>query len=86
MIKFGLRKISLSYSKISLADICSRLHMDSIIETEYIVAKAIRDGVIDASINHEEGYLQTMVIQELRCRKYQTFTQQMNHKMFSIDE
>lgn len=61
MIKFGLRKIFLSYSRISLADICSKLHMDSVAETEYIVAKAIRDGVIDATINHEEQYLQTKV-------------------------
>jgi 26S proteasome regulatory subunit N3 len=35
--------------------------MDSVPETEYIVAKAIRDGVIEATINHEEQYLQTMV-------------------------
>ncbi|MDR3549391.1 MAG: PCI domain-containing protein [Candidatus Pacebacteria bacterium] len=61
MIKFGLRKIFLSYSRISLADICAKLHMDSVAETEYIVAKAIRDGVIDATINHEEQYLQTKV-------------------------
>lgn len=61
MIKFALRKIALSYSRISLADICSKLHMESVSETEYIVAKAIRDGVIDATINHEEQYLQTMV-------------------------
>ena len=61
MIKFGLRKISLSYSRISLADICAKLHMDSVAETEYIVAKAIRDGVIEATINHEEQYLQTKV-------------------------
>ncbi len=35
--------------------------MDSVAETEYIVAKAIRDGVIEATINHEEQYLQTKV-------------------------
>lgn len=61
MIKFALRKISLSYSRISLEDICSKLNMESPAETEYIVAKAIRDGVIEATINHEEKYLQTMV-------------------------
>ncbi len=61
VIKFGLRKIFLSYSRISLADICSKLHLESVDETEYIVAKAIRDGVIDATINHEEQYLQTKV-------------------------
>ena len=59
VIKFGLRKIFLSYSRISLSDICKKLHLDSVAETEYIVAKSIRDGVIDATINHEDQYLQT---------------------------
>jgi 26S proteasome regulatory subunit N3 len=33
--------------------------LDSIEETELIVAKAIRDGVIEAVINHEEGFMQS---------------------------
>jgi len=59
VIKTGLRKINLSYSRISLADICQKLHLESAEEAEYIVAKAIRDGVIDATIYHEEGYIQS---------------------------
>lgn len=58
VIKFGLRKIFLSYSRISLKDICLKLNLESVEETEYIVAKAIRDGVIDAIINHENQFLQ----------------------------
>lgn len=54
VIKFGLKKINISYSKISLADIASKLSLESVEETEQIVAKAIRDGVIDATINHDE--------------------------------
>lgn len=48
VIKFGLWKINLSYSKISLSDVTHKLGLDSIQDTECIVAKAIRDGVIDA--------------------------------------
>ncbi|CAN3357194.1 26S proteasome regulatory subunit Rpn3p [Diutina catenulata] len=59
VIKTGIRIISLAYSKISLKDICIRLHLDSEESTEYIVSKAIRDGVIEASINHEKGYMQS---------------------------
>eukprot|EP01102_Stenamoeba_stenopodia_P017700 TRINITY_DN6383_c0_g2_i1.p1 TRINITY_DN6383_c0_g2~~TRINITY_DN6383_c0_g2_i1.p1 ORF type:complete len:502 (-),score=125.91 TRINITY_DN6383_c0_g2_i1:1558-3063(-) len=59
VIKTGLRKINLSYSKISMADICSKLHLDSVDDAEFIVAKAIRDEVIDATINHEGGYIQS---------------------------
>ncbi|GAO48171.1 hypothetical protein G7K_2351-t1 [Saitoella complicata NRRL Y-17804] len=60
VIKTGIRSMSLSYSRISLRDICLRLHLDSEESAEYIVAKAIRDGVIEATINHEKGYMQSL--------------------------
>jgi len=60
VIKFGLKKMNISYSKISLADIASKLSLESVEETEQIVAKAIRDGVIDATINHDEQYIQSL--------------------------
>ena len=59
VIKFGLRKINLSYSKISLQDVTHKLGLESIQDTECIVAKAIRDGVIDASIDHKNQHLMT---------------------------
>ncbi|KAL4660494.1 26S proteasome non-ATPase regulatory subunit 3-like isoform X1 [Arapaima gigas] len=59
VIKTGVRMISLSYSRISLADIAVKLQLDSPEDAEFIVAKAIRDGVIEASINHEKGYVQS---------------------------
>lgn len=59
VIKTGIRMLSLSYSRISLRDMCIRLGLESEESAEYIVAKAIRDGVIEASIDHEKGYMQT---------------------------
>jgi len=59
VIKTGIRTMSLTYQRISLKEICIRLHLDSEESAEYIVAKAIRDGVIEASINHEKGYMQS---------------------------
>ncbi|KAJ4383172.1 26S proteasome non-ATPase regulatory subunit [Didymella sp. IMI 355093] len=59
VIKTGIRMLSLSYSRISLRDICIRLGLESEESAEYIVAKAIRDGVIEASIDHEKGFMQT---------------------------
>ena len=53
VIKFGLKKINVSYSKISIADIQTKLGLESADETEQIVAKAIRDGVIDAKLDHD---------------------------------
>ena len=57
VIKTGLRNISLSYSRISFLDIATKLRLDTAQDAEYMCAKAIRDGVIEASLNHDDGYL-----------------------------
>lgn len=59
VIKTGIRIISLSYKRISLKDICIKLHLDSELTAEYIVSKAIKDGVVEASINHTHGYMES---------------------------
>ncbi|WFD18245.1 26S proteasome non-ATPase regulatory subunit [Malassezia caprae] len=61
VIKTGIRRISLAYSRISLADITRKLHLDSEEDAEYVIAKAIRDGVIDARVEHDSA---TMVSNE----------------------
>jgi len=55
VIKTGIRRISIAYSKISLSNIAEQLALDSPEDAEFIVAKAIRDGVIDAQIDHQAG-------------------------------
>jgi 26S proteasome regulatory subunit N3 len=59
VIKTGIRMMSLSYSRISLRDICIRLKLESEESAEYIVAKAIRDGVIEASLDRERGFMKS---------------------------
>jgi len=58
VIKTGVRMISLSYSRISLADIAKKLMLEPS-DAEFIVAKAIRDGVIEATIDHDGGFVQS---------------------------
>ena len=58
VIKTGIRRLSLSYARISLRDICVKLHLDSEEDAEYIVGKAIRDGVIEGRILHEKGWME----------------------------
>lgn len=65
VLKFGLKKLNISYSKISLKDIQQKLGLDSIEETEQIVAKAIRDGVIEAVINHDQGFMQSKEVMDV---------------------
>ena len=44
VIRAGLRRISLAYSRISLGDVAAKLGLASVRDTESIVAKAIRCG------------------------------------------
>jgi len=59
--KAGLRKISVAYSRISIADICRKLSLDNERDAEFMVAKAIRDDVINATVVHGShgSYLQS---------------------------
>lgn len=60
VIRTGLRNISISYSRISLADVATKLRLDSpnpVADAESIVAKAIRDGAIDATLDHKNGWM-----------------------------
>lgn len=59
VIKTGIRMMSLSYAKISLRDICMKLDLGSEESAEYIVAKAIRDGVIEATLDHEGAFMKS---------------------------
>jgi len=59
VVKAGLRRLSTSYSRISLEDIAKRLGLASVESAEFVVAKAVRDGVIDATIDREGLYVQS---------------------------
>eukprot|EP00475_Leptophrys_vorax_P046183 TRINITY_DN9827_c0_g1_i1.p1 TRINITY_DN9827_c0_g1~~TRINITY_DN9827_c0_g1_i1.p1 ORF type:complete len:549 (+),score=59.15 TRINITY_DN9827_c0_g1_i1:226-1872(+) len=60
VIRTALRRISLAYSRIALADVAAKLHLTgdtAVADAECIVAKAIRDGGIDAVIDHQAGHM-----------------------------
>jgi len=59
VVKAGLRKLHISYSRISLRDVADRLGLPGATSAEFVVAKAVRDGVLEATIHHEEGYVQS---------------------------
>jgi hypothetical protein len=61
----GLRKINISYSRISFEDITKKLALDNAQDAEFICAKAIRDGVIDATIDHAKGWMQSKEITDV---------------------
>merc|ERR1712232_750845 len=59
VVKAGMRKLHVSYSRLSLQDVADRLGLPSAKSAEFVVAKAVRDGVLDATIYHKEGYVQS---------------------------
>ena len=59
VVKTAVRTISLAYTRITFADIAKKLILVSPENAEYIVAKAIRDGVIEAVLDHENGWMQS---------------------------
>merc|ERR1712060_1026299 len=59
VIKTGLRDINTSYSRISLQDISAKLGLESAQDAAGVVAKAVVDGVIDATIDHDQQYLRS---------------------------
>jgi len=62
VLKTGLRRISISYSRISFADIATKLHLGSAKDAEFVCAKAIRDGVVDAMLDHDAGFMRSKEI------------------------
>jgi len=59
VIKKGLRCINLSYSRISLQDIATKLGLDSPQDAAGVVAKAVVDGVINATIDHDQQFIRS---------------------------
>ena len=59
VVKAGLRRLNASYSRISLRDVAARLGLRDALGAEFVVAKAIKDGVIDATIDHEGGFVRS---------------------------
>ncbi|KAJ1461729.1 proteasome regulatory subunit C-terminal-domain-containing protein [Pelagophyceae sp. CCMP2097] len=53
VVKTGLRRITTSYSRIALVDIQAALQLDSARAAEFVAAKAIADGLIDAVLDHD---------------------------------
>uniref|UniRef100_A0A1I8EHE5 PCI domain-containing protein n=1 Tax=Wuchereria bancrofti TaxID=6293 RepID=A0A1I8EHE5_WUCBA len=70
VIKTALRQISTAYSCISIKDICKKLLLNTDQEAEYLVAKAIKDGGIEAAItfdsqNSSERYMQSRETEDI---------------------
>lgn len=69
VIKTAIRSVGLSYSRISPADIAIKLGLDSPEDAEFIVAKAIRDGVIEATLDPERGYMRSKETTDIYCTR-----------------
>lgn len=67
VIKTAIRSIGASYSRITPAKIAEKLALESPEDAEFIIAKAIRDGVIEATLDREKGYMQSKESADIYC-------------------
>ena len=65
VIRAGLKRISLAYSRISLKDIASKLGLQNVEDTESIVAKAIRWGASSGMQHVSRGLGEGLPLLEL---------------------
>merc|ERR1712050_777702 len=65
VIKTGLRSINVAYSRISLQDIATKLGLETPQDAAGVVAKAVVDGVIDATIDYDLQYVTSKSRQDL---------------------
>ncbi|KAH9461872.1 hypothetical protein MJO28_003369 [Puccinia striiformis f. sp. tritici] len=65
VIKTALRTISLAYSRIKLKDVSLKLKLDSEEDAEYVVAKAIRDGVIESRLDRSGGWMVSKEVNDI---------------------
>nr|CAD7417185.1 unnamed protein product [Timema cristinae]CAD7432167.1 unnamed protein product [Timema monikensis] len=69
VIKTAIRSVGLSYSRIAPTDIARKLGIDSPEDAEFIVAKAIRDGVIEATLDPERGFMRSKETTDIYCTR-----------------
>merc|ERR1711979_67568 len=67
VIKTGLRSVNVAYSRISLQDICTKLGLETPQDAAGVVAKAVVDGVIDATIDYDQQYIKSKQRNDLYC-------------------
>ncbi|KAF7491251.1 26S proteasome non-ATPase regulatory subunit 3 [Sarcoptes scabiei] len=67
VIKTAIRMINQSYSRIYLENVAKKLMLDCAEDAEYIVSKAIRDGVIEATIDHSHRWMQSKETIDIYC-------------------
>jgi 26S proteasome regulatory subunit N3 len=57
VIRAGLRRVAAAYSCIRFADVAVKLRLGSAEDAEFLCAKAVRDGVLDAVLDNAAGTL-----------------------------
>lgn len=62
VLKAGLRRLNTSYTRISLADVYTKLGLSSVHDARFFVMKAIRDGVVLASLDESGLYMQSETV------------------------
>lgn len=59
VLRAGLKRLNFAYSRIPLAEVSRKLGLPSVDDAKFVVMKAIKDGVIDAIVDHSQQFMQS---------------------------
>lgn len=60
VMRAALRRIAASYSRIALSDVAASLGLPSAADAAHVVAKAVRDGAVDATLDASDGVMRAV--------------------------
>lgn len=58
VLKAGLRRLSVAYSRIPLADIQRKLGLATVDDAEFVVIKSLKEGLVQGHLDHAAQFLQ----------------------------
>lgn len=62
VLRAGLKRLNKAYIRINLQDVSQKLGLPSVDDAEFVVLKAIKEGVISASVDHGQQFMQSCAI------------------------
>ena len=62
VLKIGLKRLNVAYSRIPLNEVCSKLCLPSVEDAEFVIMKAVKDEVIHVTINPNTRSMETHTI------------------------
>lgn len=58
VLRAGLKRLAAAYIRVPLAEVCTKLGLPSVDDAEFVILKAIKEGVINATVDHSHQFME----------------------------